>query len=188
MMKRIALFALLLSACGGTAAVTTTTTLPGTTTSTTAPTTTTTTPILTDNLVAQIDNGRYIGFITHLAESGLTGGPEVHYDLAVWFEGDAADAAALEDGEESPRPNDYYIRNVDPLELVVPISPNVAITSVWYHYDTYQDLESRPVTLEELAAAMTGEPVGSQEVMWSSPWWVTVVDGEVVAIDEQYVP
>lgn len=187
MMKRFVLLALLLSACGGTAALTTTS-LPPTTSSTTTPTTTTTTPILTDNLVAQIDNGRYIGFITHLAESGLTGGPELHYDLAVWFGGEAADAAALEDGEESPRPNDYYIRNVDPLELVLPISPDVAITSVWYHYDTYEDLESRPVTFEELAAAMTGEPVGSQEAMWSSPWWVTVVDGVVVALDEQYVP
>lgn len=187
-MKRVAVLVVLLAACGGTGALTTTTSL-ATTTSTAAPSsTTTTTPILTDNLVAQIDNGRYVGFITHVAESGLTGGPEVHYDLAVWFEGEAADAAALEDGEESPRPNGYYIRNADPLELVLPISAEVAITSVWYHHDTYQDLQSRPVTFEELAAAMTGEPVGSHEAMWSSPWWVTVVDGVVVAIDEQFVP
>ncbi len=185
-MKRIAVLAVALAACGGTAEVTTTS-LPTTTTSS-PPTTSTTAPILTDDLVAQIDNGRYIGFITHLAESGLTGGPELHLDLAVWFEGQAAEEAATEDGAESPPPNDYYIRNVDPLELVLPISSEVEVTSVWYHYDTFQDLESRPITFEELAAAMTGEPVGSQQAMWSSPWWVTMVDGEVTAIDEQYVP
>jgi len=39
----------------------------------------------------------------------------LEFDLACWFYGDAATIAAAEDGEESPPPNDYYVRNSNPL-------------------------------------------------------------------------
>lgn len=146
------------------------------------------TPLLTDDRMAQLEDGRYVGFITHVAEEGLTGGPEIHLDLAVWFTGKEAEYAALEDGAESPPPNDYYIRNEDPLELVLVVADATAVTSVWFHYDTTDELESRPITFGQFVEAMTGEPVGSRQNMWSDPWWVTIVDGEVVALDEQYVP
>jgi hypothetical protein len=146
------------------------------------------TPILTDDRMAQLEDGRYIGFVTHVAEEGLTGGAEVHFDLAVWFSGKEAEYAALEDGAESPPPNDYYLRNVDPLELVLVVAEPVAVTSVWYHHDSTGELESRPIAFGQFVEAMTGEPVGSRQNMWFDPWWVTIVDGEVVALDEQYVP
>ncbi len=147
------------------------------------------TPILTDNLVVELEDGRYLGFIDHVAESGLTGGPEVHIDLAVWFSGREADHAAAADGwTDVPMPNDYYIRNQDPIVLVRSVHPDVAVTSVWFHYDQDQSLASQPITFAELVDALTGEPVGSHLNMWHDPWWFTVVDGEVVAIDEQYLP
>jgi hypothetical protein len=40
--------------------------------------------------------------------------PTITFDLIQFFTGEAATKAAAEDGEESPPPNDYYIRNVNP--------------------------------------------------------------------------
>lgn len=145
-------------------------------------------PLFTDDRISQLEDGTYLGFVTYAAEEGLTGQSEIHLDLAVWFGGREADYAALEDGEESPRPNGYYIRNDDPLELVLSVAPAVDVTSVWYHYTTGSDLEPREISFQQFVDAMTGEPSGPQINMLHDPWWVTIVDGEVTAIDEQYVP
>ena len=146
------------------------------------------TPMFSDDRISHLEDGTYVGYVTYAAHEGLTGRPEIHFDLAVWLVGKEADYAALEDGEESPRPNDYYIRNEDSLELVLPVAPDVGVTSVWFHYDQSNSIESRPITWQQFVDAMTGEPSGSETAMVHDPWWVTLVDGQVVAIDEQYIP
>ncbi|MCI0677594.1 MAG: hypothetical protein L0Z63_00930 [Actinobacteria bacterium] len=196
---RLAAFMVLaVTACGtGVAATTTTTSLPPVTTTTTEPTTTTTnslwpgdraTPITTDDLVVDLEDGTYLVFVDHVFIEGLTGGPEIHFDLAVWFGGEEAAAAAAEDGAESPPPNDYYIRNLDPTVLVREVDPDVMVTSVWYHYEETQELASQEITYDELVEALTGETDDSILAMRFSPWWITISDGIVVAIEEQYVP
>jgi hypothetical protein len=192
--RRALLVPLLISGCGLDSAATTTTS----TTTTTAPTSTTTTnpvwpgdratPIETDNLVTELADGTYLVFIDHVFHEGMTGGPEIHLDLAVWFGGEEALIAAAEDGAESPPPNDYYIRNLDPTLLVREVSPEVSVTSVWFHYAETEELTSQPITYDELVEALTGELDDSLLAMRFDPWWVTIEDGVVTAIDEQYVP
>ena len=196
----VAIASIALASCGAEPATTTETSSPETTTSsapstTTASSTTTTlspldraTPIVTDDLVAELEDGTYISLIDHVFTEGMTGGPEIHFDLAVWFGGEEANHYAEIDGEESPRPNDYYIRNLDPTVLVLAVDPEVRVTSVWYHYEETQDLTGGPITYEELVEALTGEVEESRLAMRFSPWWVTIEDGQVVAIEEQYVP
>jgi hypothetical protein len=170
-----------------------------TTTSSTVPTTTTTTtttpvedfvsratPIGTDFQVAELEDGLYIGFLQAVSAEGLTGGKELQLDLAVWFDGDEADRMASEDGEESPRPNGYYIRNLDPSHLLLVVSDNVEVTSIWYQQ--HPDLSRSPITYAQLVEVMNGSGTGTEGAMRASPWWITIVDGEVVSIDEQYVP
>lgn len=149
------------------------------------------TPLFTDDRMTRPEDGEYVGYITYASGEGFLGAGEIHFDLAVWFSGKEADYAALEDQDESPAPNDYYIRNDDPRELSLDVAPSVQVTSVWYEgfYETYGDLENHPITFEELVAALTREPMEDQvNQLRLSPWWVTIVDGEVVAIEEQYVP
>ena len=193
-MRRAVLALILISGCGVDSVATTTTS----TTTTTVPATTTTTsplwpgdratPIETDNLVTELEDGTYLVFIDHVFHEGMTGGPEIHLDLAVWFGGEEAVIAAAEDGAESPPPNDYYIRNLDPTLLVREVSPEVRVTSVWFHYADTGDLSSQPITYEELVEALTGEVDDSLLAMRFDPWWITIDDGVVTAIDEQYVP
>ena len=56
------------------------------------------------------------------------GGRTVTFDLVQWFQGDAAARAAAEDGEESPPPNDYYIRNVNPRLRTLPVAADARLT------------------------------------------------------------
>ncbi len=183
----------MLAACGPTGGDITTTT-----NTTAAPSATTTTlqpedfaaratPILTDRNVAELEDGLYIGYITAISTEGLTGGPEIQFDLGVWFDGDEADAMAAEDGEESPRPNGYYIRNLDPSHLLIEVSSTVRVSSIWYFYHE-SELERRPVGFAEIVAAMNPPIDDTGAILRASPWWITITDGRVVAIDEQYIP
>jgi hypothetical protein len=101
----------------------------------------------------------------------------LEFDLACWFSGQAAIDASAEDGEESPPPNDYYIRNENERTRSLAISPDAP--AVYYP---------------------TGDPTGETHGTFSD-WremvatrgnffgvWLEVVDGTVASLAEQWVP
>ena len=99
-----------------TESATTTTAAITTTTSATTTTQATTTTVDTNALASgsgctpgagDLPDGEWFG----LVDASPT---DIDFDLACWFTGDAAVLASAEDGEESPPPNDYYVRNVNP--------------------------------------------------------------------------
>ena len=53
----------------------------------------------------------------------------ISFDLACWFSGEAATAAA-EDGEESPPPNDYYVRNQNAQLRELGVDPDTPV--LWH--------------------------------------------------------
>jgi len=169
---------------------TTTTAVPGTTSSTPVTSTTTITPPTTtslpttttlDLLVPEgsgctpgtdvLPDGVWYGLVADFDDDGIS------FDLACWFSGDAAAAAADEDGEESPPPNDYYVRNQNAQLRELGIDPDTPV--LWY---------------------LSGDPSDSQQGIFSE-WvdflesqdfrlsiWVTISDGGVTEIEEQWVP
>lgn len=142
-------------------------------------------PIATDEGVTNVGDGRHLVFITGSPDDGAT----LQADLAVWLSGNAANTAARIAGEtDVPVPNDYYIVNVDPAVLELPVDAEVEVTSVWYDYDTDPDLANDPISYEDLVGVINGDQEGVHDNMRSDPWWVTVRDGRVVGIDEQYIP
>lgn len=188
----IAAIALTLAACTG--ASTPTTEQNPTTTSTTA-TATSTTPVFTSTTVSASTTTR--PNVTNDAEgSGCTPGQgalpdgewfgivattddsELEFDLACWFTGDAAVRAAAEDGEESPPPNDYYVRNANETLRSVPVADVAEV--IWY--------------------PEVGDPTSETTVSYSD-WisqrvrrefdlgvWLEVENGTIVKIREQWVP
>lgn len=119
-----------------------------------------------------LPDGSWFGYV----EAASAG--SVDFDLACWFTGDAANAAALEDGEtEVPVPNDYYVRNQNRVLRSVPVADGAKV--VWL-----EDPDpSRPTTSDYLTwrAARDGRT-------YLPGVWLTVAGGEVTEINEQYVP
>ncbi|MFZ0624859.1 MAG: hypothetical protein WAN34_00015 [Acidimicrobiia bacterium] len=156
-----------------------TTTQPASATTTTISSTTTLTKPPSDGASGSgctpgpggLPDGEWYGFAEEANEASIT------FDLACWFSGDAAVLAAAEDGEESPPPNDYYVRNQNPQTREVAVDPGATV--VWY---------------------LTGDPASETEGSYSSwlgirqerPWdlglWITVDGGAVTSIQEQWVP
>ena len=105
----------------------------------------------------------------------------ITFDLIQFLTGDAATKAAAEDGEESPPPNDYYIRNVNPRLRTLPVAADAPITvNVLAAQSTGSATKDVSVTLAKLASYFPnrGKP----------PFWITVEQGRVTRIAEQYLP
>lgn len=116
-----------------------------------------------------LSDGRWFGYVTGADATSVS------FDLACWFSGQAAIEAAAEDGEESPPPNDYHVRNAVDRIRTVGVAAGTRVT--WLP---------------------SGDPASAAVVDypdWLAAWddyqpgvWLTVVDGAVIEITEQYVP
>ncbi len=170
-----------------TTAASTTTTPPATAAPTTTAATTTTavptTTIDTDALAEgsgctpgtdELADGEWFGYVDAVAAETL------EFDLACWFSGDAAVLASAEDGEESPPPNDYYIRNVNPQLRSVTIAADAEVA--WL--PNVGDPTSEETVV--YASWVAGRELRGVELQPGV--WLTIEDGEVTGIREQYVP
>jgi hypothetical protein len=127
------------------------------------------TPASVDTLPA----GRWFGFIADVQPE------ELSFDLACWFTGSAAVEAAAEDGEESPPPNDYHIRNENDRVRVHPVD---SATEVVWLPNPGDPATAETVSYDEW---LTGRAARS----YNPGVWLTVTDdSHVVRIEEQYVP
>ena len=120
-----------------------------------------------------------------------TAGPAatLAFDEAEFLTGDAAQKAAEEDGVVAPGetvPNDYYIRNRDQTTQTLRIANDARITAKRCPLCRHgRDGQLDPF----LASFMKGRQTFADPYRGKySLYWLTIRDGEVAAIDEQYVP
>jgi hypothetical protein len=156
----------------------TTTTAPGTTTTTISPATTTT---FDSNQLASgsgctpgtdvLPDGVWFGIVDSYDSNGIA------FDLACWFSGDAAVIASAEDGEESPPPNDYYVRNQNPKLRHLDVAPDTPVR--WF-------LSGDPNDYQD--GTFTDWITFLDTIPFRLDIWVTIVNGNVASIEEQWVP
>jgi hypothetical protein len=105
----------------------------------------------------------------------------ITFDLIQFYWGEDAAREAAKDHQESPPPNDYYIRNINPRLRTLPVRADATITcntlTAGYTGSVTKDV---PVQLYRLAIVLPPT--------YSPPFWITVRHGQVVRIAEQYVP
>lgn len=118
-----------------------------------------------------LPDGRWFGYVTDPSAD------ELAFDLACWFSGAGAIEATLEDGEESPPPNDYYIRNTSTETRTIPVASDLSVQ--WLPPDDI-------VTLTDIDYTDWVEIRPERD--WLPGVWLEVEDGEVVTIEEQYQP
>src|SRR5262249_17373983 len=122
-----------------------------------------------------LSDGRHPAYLTKVN----AGDRQLTFDVIQFLTGDEAIKAAKEDGVDGP-PNDYYIRNVNPALRTLPVSSDATITvNTLEAENTGDSTKDVTVTLEKL---------GSYQRLSGVPFWLTVKDGVITAIAEQFVP
>jgi hypothetical protein len=119
-----------------------------------------------------LPDGTWYGFLVS------TGTGTAEFDLACWFTGDAAARAAAEDGEESPPPNDYYVRNENETLREVAIAPDAE--AEWF--PDFGD----PTTEETVPYVDWIDLIEARD--FTPGVWLEIAGGEVVEVREQWVP
>jgi hypothetical protein len=129
----------------------------------------------------------HFGYIRSVSTAGPAA--TLAFDEAQFLTGTEAQKAAEEDGAVDPGeavPNDYYVRNPDTTTRTLRIADDAEITA------KRCDL-CRHGKPGELGAFLASFAKGHQT--YADPYrgkyalyWLTIEDGQVVAIDEQYVP
>jgi hypothetical protein len=99
----------------------------------------------------------------------------VTFDLVQYFRDEAATREAAKDHQESPPPNDSYMRNVNSRLRTLPVGADAAITA----NQLTGSNENVPVSLGRLASLTRAG---------SGVFWITVRDGQIVQIGEQWSP
>jgi hypothetical protein len=133
--------------------------------------------------VMNLGNGRFFGYIHALNNRA------VEYDVAEFLTGPEANEAAVAAGDIQAGeavPNDYYIVNEDRATGRFPLADDVDVI-----IDTLQDgvPGAAPADLLWLMCEFaTDEHELDTDVREKRPFWLTVRDGRVVEIEEQYLP
>ncbi|PKQ37151.1 MAG: hypothetical protein CVT59_08800 [Actinobacteria bacterium HGW-Actinobacteria-1] len=128
------------------------------------------------------EDGKHFAYIKTIVDKN--GGTYITVDYAEMLTGQAAADAAAAAGEESPPPNDYFISNNNKKlrEFPVDTAINVTLTS------TAQGVkpEGYSVPFGDFQNIFTGVVSGPD--LSRQPFWITIKDGTITIIAEQYLP
>ena len=140
-------------------------------------------PEPTEASTPELEDGRHFGYIGSID----TAGASMVFDLAYFLTGDEANEAARDHGDEVPVPNDYYLVNDNPRLRTLAISPDPEIWVI--------DWGGNCCDLVRGEFQPFVDAFGTKQHAWDamyqgaeSQYWVTVENGAVVAIEEQFLP
>jgi len=131
-----------------------------------------------------LPDGLYFVQLTDI-QGGEEGPLQLQYDLAFFLTGADANQAAADRGLETPVPNDYFIVNDNPKLRLTPLE---GVYSVKYIPEGSG--LSTPVKAHEAQfLGWMGETVQTdfppKDTSW---WWITIENGSVTKIEQQYLP
>jgi hypothetical protein len=129
-------------------------------------------------------DGTYFGFFDSVDVEG-----RAQFDLACFYTGEEANQQAAARGDEVPVPNDVYIVNDNPATRDVPLDPSAELLLI----DWNACCETGPgATLDAFASSLGHrrfvEIDGWRYAGSLSPYWVTIANGQIVGIEEQFLP
>jgi hypothetical protein len=129
-------------------------------------------------------DGRHPVYLTHLDAPART----LTFDLVQFLTGAQAKQAWARDHPEEPEgpPNDYYIVNDNPKLRTLPVATTVRVKVV--DLTGAAGVAMVPIALADLPGYLSHDPVATDNRLWPAPFWLTVQGGQIVAIEEQFVP
>jgi hypothetical protein len=133
---------------------------------------------------AALEDGRHFGYVRSVDPAAGT----IDFDLAYFLSGDEANAAYHAAGGTGPVPNDHFVVNDNPMLRTLTLAPDVRLNLLdWNHCcETFfdGDLSLFAQAIEQQADVTDGDLIYRGQ----SQWWITVRDGVVTLIEEQYSP
>jgi hypothetical protein len=134
---------------------------------------------------AVLPDGRSPAFLTSIDPGKQT----VTFDLIEFLTGDAAKKAWQKanpgSGEDGPE-DDYFIVNDNPKLRTLPVSASVQILVVDL---TGAGVQSKPITFAAAPAYFAAQkPNTSDHKLAYNPFWLTVQNGQIVKMEEQFLP
>jgi hypothetical protein len=159
-------------------------TSPTGTTDGTATGATSTGPDGSTGLATDLEDGRYFGYIEEIQPP-----PALLFDLAYFYTGDEANRIAAERGDDTPGPNDYSIANHTPTLRAISMAHDTDIEvfdwnrccdeRVSIDYSTFATAISSPEGVDLDGHRFNGP---------GSPYWITLDNGVITKIEEQFLP
>jgi hypothetical protein len=134
---------------------------------------------------AALEYGRHFGYVRSVDADART----IEFDLAYFLSGKEADQAYQEaTGDTGPVPNDHFVVNDNPMLRTLSLAPDVRLRLLdWNHCcETFfdGDLALFGRAIEEQGDVTDGDLIYRGQ----SQWWITVENGVVTEIEEQYSP
>ena len=133
---------------------------------------------------AALEDGRHRYVRSVDTEAGT-----IEFDLAYFLSGKEADQAYQEaTGDTGHVPNDHFVVNDNPMLRTLILAPDVHLRLLdWNHCcETFFDGDP---SLFAQAIREQGDVIdGGVVYRGQSQWWITVQDGVVTEIEEQYSP
>lgn len=132
-----------------------------------------------------LPDGTHFGYVEHLdTVSGA-----LAFDLACFYSGEEANQQAAQRGDEVPVPNDVYIVNDNTTIRNLTVDPSVELVLL----DWNRCCDPRPgADLDAFASSLGHKAfveIGGRSYAGSlSPYRVTIEDGIVTRIEEQFLP
>jgi hypothetical protein len=133
---------------------------------------------------AALEDGRHFGYVRAVDVESHT----IVFDLAIWLSGDEADRAYQEAGGEGKVPNDYFVVNENPRLREVPLAEDVRLLLLNWNRCCDSFFDGDLDLFAEAISEQTDVTDGDVIYRGISSWWITVEDGTVVEIEEQYTP
>ncbi|GGO06281.1 hypothetical protein [Saccharibacillus kuerlensis] len=128
-------------------------------------------------------------------EKNDTGALQLETDRIDWYTGEEADKLFLEENPDAAEeiggaPDGYYIVNEDISEVTMETAPNAEVLMQLYdRTGNYEDMEinwDELITLDKFEAQYNN-PLGLLDLS-AFPYHITVKDGVIVKIVQQYIP
>lgn len=132
-----------------------------------------------------LPDGEYFGFV----ESMNTASQTMAFDLACFYTGDEANQQAAARGDEVPVPNDVYIVNDNTKVRTLSFDPAAELRLIdWNQCCEFASGAQMPSFAAAVDSGDFAEFDGFRYSGTLSPYWVTIQNGRVVEIEEQFLP
>lgn len=77
--------------------------------------------------------------------------------------------------------------NEHPEEKILPLADDVAVTSVWADFEILGEIRAVAISLQTLIEYFKNPRDLAANIV-ADPYWITLENGRITRLDEQYVP